>query len=164
MKKIHWIGILLILVAVLSGCKQNDWLDWKVQNELWLLENAQKEGVVTTPTGLQYKCIQQGNPSSAKPDDYKQVVINYRGTLINGYQFDSNENYAGYTTSFVEGFQEGLKKMHELGTFEFYIPCYLGYDATTSADRGKGKGTEGSSSFIPPYSTLIFEVTLKSVN
>ncbi len=156
MKKKHLIGLLL-LTAVLGGCRQNDWLDWKAQNELWLLDNAKKEGVVTTPTGFQYKCIQQGNPSSAKPDDSKIVTINYRGTLINGYQFDAQDNSVGYVTDYVSGFIEGLKKMHELGTFEFFIPYDLGYGTS-------GRGVEGSSSFIPPYSTLIFEVTLKAVN
>ena len=56
MKTIKTILLLLCVVA-LSSCQQNDWLDWKVQNELWLVQNAQADGVITTPTGLQYKCI-----------------------------------------------------------------------------------------------------------
>jgi FKBP-type peptidyl-prolyl cis-trans isomerase len=106
---------------------------------------------------LQYKCIFAGHASSARPDDAKIVTISYVGQLINGYEFDSAENYAGYVNSFVPGFTEGLKKMHEFGIFEFYIPYYLAYGK-------EGVGTEGTSSHIPPYSTLIFQVELKAIN
>lgn len=101
---------LLCIILLISSCKQNDWLDWKAQNELWLIQNAQQEGVITTPTGLQYKCIEPGFPSYARPDDAKMVTISYAGKLINGYEFDANENYTGYVSSFVPGFSEGLKK------------------------------------------------------
>jgi FKBP-type peptidyl-prolyl cis-trans isomerase len=60
-------------------------------------------------------------------------------------------------SSVVSGFAEGLKKMNQFGEYEFYIPYYLGYGAS-------GAGSEGSESFIPPYSTLIFHVYLHSVN
>ena len=140
---------LLCIILLISSCKQNDWLDWKVQNELWLIQNAQQEGVITTPTGLQYKCIE--------PDDAKMVTISYAGKLINGYEFDANENYTGYVSSFVPGFSEGLKKMEQFGTYELYIPYDLGYGED-------GAGTEGTSSHIPPYSTLIFRVELHKVN
>lgn len=148
---------LFCMIMLVSGCKQNNWLDWKAQNELWLETNKQKEGVITTPTGLQYKCIFAGHASSARPDDAKMVTISYVGQLINGYEFDSAENYAGYVNSFVPGFTEGLKKMHEFGIFEFYIPYNLAYGK-------EGVGTEGTSSHIPPYSTLIFQVELKAIN
>ncbi len=148
----------LLLVAVLiCGCKQDNWLDWKLQNELWLQDNAKKEGVITTPTGLQYKCIDPGWQHSARPDDAKMVTIKYHGTLITGYTFDSAESYSGYVNSFVAGFSEGLKKMHQFGEYEFYIPYYLGYGMN-------GAGSEGNTSFIPPYSTLIFRVQLQSIN
>lgn len=149
--------ILLFCVVALSSCQQNDWLDWKVQNELWLVQNAQADGVITTPTGLQYKCIYAGHDKSARPDDAKMVTIKYSGKLITGYEFDAAESYTGYVSSFVPGFIEGLKKMHEFGIFEFYIPYDLAYGE-------EGAGSEGTSSHIPPYSTLIFHVELKSVN
>ena len=63
----------------------------------------------------------------------------------------------GYVSDFVPGFSEGLKKMHEFGIYEFYIPYDLGYGID-------GTGLEGTSSHIPPYSTLIFRVELKRVN
>ena len=156
MNKKYWIGLLLMIVTF-SSCKQNDWLDWKAQNELWLIENGKREGVITTPTGLQYKCIQQGWEKSPRPDDAKIVTIKYTGKMINGYQFDANDSYTAYVTSFVSGFSEGLKKMNQFGVYEFYIPSGLGYGAS-------GTGTEGNSSYIPPYTTLIFHVELKSVN
>lgn len=156
MKTIKTILLLLSIVAFTS-CHQNDWIDWKVQNQMWLQSNQLNEGVITTPTGLQYKCIFSGHASSARPDDSKAVTISYSGKLINGYEFDSANAYMGYVNSFVPGFREGLKKMHEFGIYEFYIPYDLGY--------GKdGTGTEGTSSHIPPYSTLIFRVELIAIN
>ena len=174
---------LLLLLVLVSGCERDNWLDWKMQNELWLANNAKQEGVITTPTGLQYKCIEAGWDKSARPDDAKMVTIKYVGVLINGYTFDAygfsepqdtvktkesidvyissfetnEELYKGYVSSFVAGFAEGLKKMNQFGEYYFYIPYYLGYGQ-------RGTGTEGTESFIPPYSTLIFRVYLHSVN
>ena len=148
---------LLFVVLLVSSCKQNDWLDWKAQNELWLAQNAQRDGVQTSSTGLQYKCIYAGYDKSARPDDTKLVTIKYSGKLINGYQFDASDSYVGYVSDFVPGFREGLKKMREFGIYEFYIPYNLGYGIN-------GSGAEGTSSHIPPYSTLIFRVELQGVN
>lgn len=147
---------LFILILLASSCKQNNWLDWKTQNEMWLAQNAQRDSVHTTHTGLQYKCIFAGHETSARPDDAKMVTIKYSGKLINGYEFDANDNYTAYVNNFVAGFAEGLKKMQEFGIYELYIPYDLGYGS-------KGTGTEGSSSHIPPYSTLIFYVELIDV-
>ena len=155
--KITNIVLLLLGMVVLNGCKQNNWLDWKTQNELWLVENATKEGVKTTHTGLQYKCIYPGiSESSGNVDDAKIVTINYSGKLITGFEFDANSNYDGYVSSFVPGFSEGLKLMKEFGVYELYIPYELAYGI-------EGSGTEGTSSHIPPYSTLIFRVELLDV-
>lgn len=148
---------LLFVIILITSCKQNDWLDWKTQNELWLEQNAKKAGVITTPTGLQYECLEPGIDGFVRPDDAKMVTIDYAGQLINGYQFDANNNYTGYVSSFVPGFSEGLKKMKQFGTYKLYIPYQLGYGEN-------GTGTEGTSSHIPPYSTLIFIVHLSSVN
>ena len=148
---------LICVVLLASSCKQNDWLDWKTQNELWLLNNKENKDVETTPTGLQYKCIFPGHEKSARPDDVKMVTIKYSGKLINGYEFDSSDSYSGYVSDFVAGFSEGLRKMHEFGIYEFYIPYELGYGAT-------GAGSEGTASHIPPYSTLIFYVELQAVH
>ena len=148
--------VLLLGLVALSSCKQNDWLDWKTQNELWLINNAKDPEVHTTPTGLQYKCIVPGEPNTPRVDDAKMVTINYSGKLINGHEFDANEKYSDYVNVFVPGFTEGLKLMKEFGIYEFYIPYELGYGITE-------KGTEGTKSHIPPYSTLIFRVELLDV-
>ena len=156
MKTKQIILLSFILVALL-GCKPNNWLDWKTQNELWLQENAKKEGVITTPSGLQYKCIVPGiSHSSGHVDDAKIVTINYIGKLINGCVFDASDNYSEYVSAFVPGFIEGLKQMKEFGIYELYIPYDLAYGQ-------EGAGTEGTSSHIPPYSTLIFRVELLDV-
>ena len=165
MKKTTKLFCLLLIATLVCSCKQENWADWKVQNELWLINNAKKEGVTTTPTGLQYKCIEKGIPSSTRPDAAKSVTITYTGTLINGYEFDSTfdteENKhiptSMYVSNVVAGFAEGLKKMNQFGEYEFYIPYHLGYGT-------ESKGIEGSTGFIPPYSTLIFRVYLASVN
>lgn len=155
MKTIKILSLFLVILLV-SSCKQNNWLDWKTQNEMWLIQNAQRDSVHTTPTGLQYKCISPGWDHSARPDDAKIVTIKYSGKLINGYEFDASDSYTGYVNSFVAGFTEGLKKMKEFGIYELYIPYELGYGI-------EGAGVEGTSSHIPPYSTLIFYVELKDI-
>ena len=154
--KTKTIIVLLLGLVALSGCKQNDWLDWKTQNELWLINNAKNPEVHTTHTGLQYKCIVPGEPNTPRVDDAKMVTIKYSGKLINGYEFDANNNYRESVDLFVPGFTEGLKLMKEFGIYEFYIPYDLGYGITE-------KGTEGTKSHIPPYSTLIFRVELLDV-
>lgn len=148
---------LILLVVLATGCKRENWLDWKMQNELWLTHNAKQEGVITTPTGLQYKCIEVGWEKSPRPDDAKIVTIDYTGQLINDYVFDSADGAVMQVSSVVAGFAEGLKKMNQFGEYEFYIPYYLGYGSA-------GTGSEGTESFIPPYSTLRFRVYLHSVN
>lgn len=157
---------LLLIATLICGCKQENWLDWKLQNELWLAQNANKEGVITTPTGLQYKCIEPGLELGPRPDNAKEVIIDYKGWLINGdvydspfdqYTYSEDDPKSFYVSNFVAGFAEGLKKMNKFSEYEFYIPYDLGYGATAM-------GTEGTSSFIPPYSTLIFRVYLHSVN
>lgn len=150
-------ALICLIALTCIGCKQNNWLDWKTQNTLWLENNAKQTGVITTPTGLQYRVIQKGvSPTSPKPDTSKGVVMSYKGTFINGYEFDSATDATNYVSDLVKGFQEGLGKMHEFDEYEFYIPYNLGYGTD-------GTGTEGTSYFVPPYSTLIFRVYLKSV-
>ena len=156
MKKLLY--ILPVLALLLCGCKEDNWMDWKLQNEMWLAENAKEEGVQTTASGLQYKIYYAGNTTDAKPDDASSVVVSYSGRLINGYEFDSSTAATLAMSSVVKGFAEGLKKIHAHGDVEIFIPQDLGYGED-------GSGTEGSLSakFIPPYSVLIFEVHLHAV-
>lgn len=127
-------------------------MDWKVQNQAWLMANAQRDSVHTTPTGLQYKVIRQGVPG-VKPDNDKTVVVDYYGSLITGNIFDAGFNTSLPVNNVVKGFAEGLKKMNKSGHYILYIPAELGYGA-------EGHGTPGDGSYIPPYSTLVFDVTL----
>ena len=145
-------------MAVLCGCKEDNWTDWKLQNEMWLEANATKEGVQTSPSGLQYKVLYPGNTSDARPDDASIVIASYSGKLINGYIFDEASHATLYVSGVKEGFAEGIKKIHAHGDIELYIPYDLAYGDSI-------QGVEGSfsASVIPPYSTLIFQVHLDAV-
>jgi FKBP-type peptidyl-prolyl cis-trans isomerase len=116
--------------------------------------NSQKEGVVTLPSGLQYKPIVSGEGKSPKAED--KVTVNYSGKLINGVEFDSSYKRKKPATFQVDkvipGWTEALQLMHEGDKWEIYIPPELAY------------GEQGASNKIPPNSALIFEVELISVN
>ena len=77
---------LLFVVLLVSSCKQNDWLDWKAQNELWLVQNAQRDSIQTSPTGLQYKCIYAGYDKSARPAINLMRLIPIWATSVISYQ------------------------------------------------------------------------------
>lgn len=120
----------------------------------WLADNATKEGVITLPSGLQYKVITEG--TGASPDGNDRVTVDYRGTLIDGTQFDSSYDRGNpatfQLTQVIRGWTEGIPTMKEGGKTMFYIPSDLGY-GNRPAPGGK----------IPANSTLIFEVELHSV-
>ncbi|MBI1305335.1 MAG: FKBP-type peptidyl-prolyl cis-trans isomerase [Bacteroidetes bacterium] len=118
----------------------------------FLENNAKQPGVVTLPSGLQYKVIQQG--TGVKPVDGDNVVTHYHGTFIDGKVFDSSVD-RGQPSSFgvnqvIKGWTEALKLMPEGSKWMLYIPYDLAY-----GPNGRGS--------IPPYSTLIFEVELIDV-
>ena len=118
----------------------------------FLAANAKQAGVITTPSGLQYKVVVEGNgPSPAATD---MVRVHYHGTLIDGTIFDSSVQ-RGTPTSFalnkvIKGWTEGLQTMRQGGKSIFYIPADIAY-----GDRAVGP--------IPPNSTLVFEVELLHV-
>ena len=121
--------------------------------EKFLAENKTKEGVKTTPSGLQYKVIKEGKGASPKETDV--VVTHYKGTLINGTEFDSSYKRKE-PTSFpvnrvIKGWTEGLQLMKPGAKYQFFIPASLAY-----GDRSAGQD-------IGPNETLIFEVELLSV-
>jgi len=140
--------VILMLIIGFSACKEDNYIDWKVKNELWLAKNKTQPGVKTTASGLQYKIIDDGRISDRKPSKSSWVVANYSGKLINDSTFESGE-YNYYLSSTVAGWQEGLPKIHDGGSILLYIPSNLGY------------GTDGSGT-IPPHSTLIFKIDLES--
>ncbi len=113
-------------------------------------DNAQKEGVITTASGLQYKIIEEGSGASPKASD--TVRVHYAGRLLDGTEFDSSYK-RGEPTEFpvgavIAGWVEGLQLMQEGMKIEVYIKPELGY------------GAAGAGAVIPPNSGLIFEVEL----
>ncbi|MBQ0073827.1 MAG: FKBP-type peptidyl-prolyl cis-trans isomerase [Prevotella sp.] len=119
----------------------------------WLEENAKKEGVQTTASGLQYKVVTMGN--GEKPTATDEVEVKYEGKLIDGTIFDSSYKRNPQTTKFkanqvIKGWTEGLQLMPVGSKFEFYIPQELGYGGRPSGQ-------------IPAFSTLIFTVELISI-
>lgn len=158
------IFILLALVAIMSGCKKQNWLDWKAMNEAWMEQNKiAHEGDTlfhVSETGLQYRVLYPGNTTDAKPGRSSTVLCTYKGRLINGTVFDSGTSELP-VANVVAGFAEGLKQIHSQGDIEIFIPWQLGY--VDSKGYSTGTGTEGTQSFIPPYSVLIFTVHINSI-
>lgn len=124
----------------------------KAAGEKYLAENAKKEGVVTLPSGVQYKVLKEGN--GPKPTATQQVVIKYEGKTIDGNVFDSNlqaeEPATMYVNQVIPGFSEALQNMPVGSKWEIVIPQELAYG---SASQPK----------IDPFSTLIFTVELFEV-
>lgn len=125
----------------------------KKEGEAFLEENKKKEGVKTLPSGLQYKVITEGTGKSPKAAD--TVTVNYRGTLIDGTEFDSSYK-RGQPASFpvngvIPGWTEALQLMKEGAKWQIFIPAGLAY------------GEKGAGGIIGPNATLIFEVELISV-
>ena len=120
----------------------------------FLADNKKKPGVVTLPSGLQYKVITMGTGAKPKADD--TVTVEYKGTLISGKVFDSTEG-AGHPISFkanqvIKGWTEVLQLMPIGSTFEVYIPSDLAY------------GAQAVGSVIGPNETLIFNIHLISID
>lgn len=120
----------------------------------FLKENAQKEGVITLPSGLQYKVLKQGDGAIAKATD--KVKVKYEGRLIDGKVFDSTDKHGGDPVTFspnqvIKGWTEALCMMPVGSKWQLYIPQELAY------------GPRGAGADIPPYSTLIFDVEVLEI-
>ena len=124
----------------------------KEDGEKFLAENALKEGVQVTESGLQYEVIKMGR--GKKPAATDRVKVHYHGTLIDGTVFDSSvergEPIVFGLDQVIKGWTEGVQLMPVGSKFRFYIPQELGYGAQAAGS-------------IPPYSTLIFEVELLGI-
>jgi FKBP-type peptidyl-prolyl cis-trans isomerase FklB len=125
----------------------------KSDGKKFLDDNAKKSGVKSTSSGLQYKVIKEGK--GEKPKDSDIVETNYRGTTIDGKEFDNSAKH-GASASFpvngvIKGWAEALKLMPVGSKWELYIPSELAY------------GDEGYGDDIPPGSTLVFEVELLDI-
>ena len=138
--------------AIKAKAMEEKYADNKAAGEKFLAENKTKEGVKTTPSGLQYKVITEGK--GAIPADTCKVKVNYKGTLIDGTEFDSsyrrNEPSPFRANQVIKGWTEALTMMPVGSKWELYIPQELAYG---SRDQGQ----------IKPFSTLIFEVELLSI-
>ncbi len=123
------------------------------EGKKFLAENAKKDGVVTLPSGLQYKVIKEGTGNIPKATD--KVKVNYEGTLIDGTKFDSSYDRGQPAvfgvTQVIKGWTEALQLMKEGSVWMLYIPYDLAYGS-----RQAGKD-------IKPFSTLIFKVELLSI-
>jgi len=125
----------------------------KKDGEAFLAENTKKEGVKTLPSGLQYKVISQGDGDMPKATD--MVSVNYRGTLLDGKEFDSsykrNQPANFSLNQVIKGWTEALQMMKTGSKWQLFVPSDLAYGEA-------GRGRE-----IDPNSTLIFDVELLSI-
>ena len=125
----------------------------KAEGEKYLEENAKKDGVVTLPSGLQYKVLREGNGRRPKATD--QVKCHYEGMLVDGTLFDSSLQRGEPATfplnGVIAGWTEGLQLMQEGAKYRFFIPYHLGY------------GERGAGAQIPPFAALVFDVELIEV-
>ncbi len=148
--------ILLIGISTLisSGCSDSsDAMSHLVMGQEYLAENASKEGVTVTESGLQYKVLVSASEDAQSPSVEDTVAVHYKGTLIDGTVFDSslNRDPAVFPLKgVISGWTEALQLMKVGDIFELTLPYDLAYGS-----RGKGS--------IPAYAVLIFEVELISI-
>ncbi|TDO03821.1 FKBP-type peptidyl-prolyl cis-trans isomerase [Sunxiuqinia elliptica] len=121
--------------------------------EDFLKQNVQKEGVVETASGLQYKIVEE--LEGAKPDEYSTVLIHQRALLLNGSiledTYRKNEPDEVRVEELIEGLQEGLQLMGKGSRFKFWVPSDLAW------------GRKGTSNKIPPYAVLSFDIRLVDI-
>ena len=138
--------------AIKAKALESKYADWKNQNEEFLISNKGKEGIQTTASGLQYRIVKEGK--GQVPTATQSVKVHYKGTLIDGTQFDSSYDRKEPTTfranQVIKGWTEALTMMPVGSKWELFIPQELAY----------GSRETGS---IKPFSTLIFEVELISI-
>lgn len=151
LQSLRLITVLMLATLSLAGCQKpaDDAGPQKRQGAAFLSENAKKQGVTTTASGLQYEVLQEGQ--GAMPSATDTVTVNYRGTLIDGKEFDSGNGISFPLNRVIPGWTEGVQLMKEGAKYRFYIPSELAY------------GERGAGSDIPPNADLIFEVELVKV-
>ena len=152
-----------LIAIALSACSQpegngNDYHQQLLENaragKTFLKENARKEGIITRPSGLQYRIIRAGNGN--KPRYTDKVTVHYRGTHLDGSEFDSSYS-RGKPAVFrldrvIPGWTEALQLMREGAKWQLFIPHELAY------------GSRGAKPAIGPNETLIFEVELLKIS
>jgi len=124
----------------------------RVKEENFLAGNAQNEGVISTPSGLQYTVLVEGNGPKPSPNDI--VRVRYEGALTDGTVFDGSNTDKGEEIPLdmvIPGWAEGIQLMNVGGKYKLYIPSRLAY------------GERGAGQVIPPYSTLVFTIELLEI-
>ena len=138
--------------AIKTKALEKQYAEYKKENEDFLTANKNKEGIKVTESGLQYRIVKEGK--GATPTEESRVKVHYTGTLIDGTKFDSSYDRNAPTTflanQVIQGWTEALTLMPVGSKWELFIPQNLGYG---SRDMGS----------IKPFSTLIFEVELLSI-
>ncbi|MDR0421169.1 MAG: FKBP-type peptidyl-prolyl cis-trans isomerase [Prevotellaceae bacterium] len=119
----------------------------KAEGEAFLEKNKNELGVITTESGLQYRIEKEG--TGAYPTAESEVEVKYRGTLLDGREFDANEKISFSLTRVIPGWTEGIQKINEGGKITLFVPSNLAYGE---------RGAQGT--IIEPHATLIFEVEL----
>jgi FKBP-type peptidyl-prolyl cis-trans isomerase FklB len=142
-----------LITTYTKNATQLEAAEAKAAGEKFLKENALKQGVITTASGLQYVVLKEG--SGPKPIIGNKVKVHYAGTLINGKEFD-NSYKRGQPAEFditgvIKGWTEALQLMSVGSKFKLFIPSELAY------------GANGMNGVIPPSSVLIFEVELLGI-
>lgn len=119
-----------------------------VQGQAFLAENAERENIVTTKSGLQYEIVTAGSGTTAKVTD--RVFVNYKGSSINGEVFDSGENVDFIVNQVIPGWVEAIQLMNIGAKWKLFIPPALAYGAAGSGQIG-------------PNATLIFDIELLNI-
>eukprot|EP01127_Copromyxa_protea_P022718 TRINITY_DN82_c1_g1_i1.p1 TRINITY_DN82_c1_g1~~TRINITY_DN82_c1_g1_i1.p1 ORF type:complete len:169 (+),score=39.01 TRINITY_DN82_c1_g1_i1:43-507(+) len=146
----------LIILALLVCLSYADMSKYYQRKAKAFMENvATKEGVISTASGLAYKVLETGTGTTS-PTKSDKVLVHYKGTLIDGTQFDSSYDRGQPlefgVTDVIPGWTEVLQLMHTGDIFEVYIPWQLAY------------GEHGAGATIPGYQALIFKVELLKIN
>jgi FKBP-type peptidyl-prolyl cis-trans isomerase FklB len=136
-------------VRAVDACPPRDEANW-ARMEAFLAANKVKEGVTVTDSGLQYRVVRKGT-GTRQPTWASMVMVNYRGTLIDGTVFDENKGVEFEAGQVIKGWQEALELMREGDVFELVIPSGLAYGC-----RGKGRNITGDQ-------VLLFSVELLKI-
>jgi FKBP-type peptidyl-prolyl cis-trans isomerase len=142
-----------VMTALQADLRKAQELKGKKEGDEFLATNKTKEGVISLPSGLQYKILQEG--TGPKPGATDTVTVNYRGTLLNGTEFDSSYKHGQPATfpvgQIIKGWTEALQLMPVGSKWQLFIPSDLAY------------GPPGRPPMIGPNATLVFEIELLSI-
>jgi FKBP-type peptidyl-prolyl cis-trans isomerase FklB len=125
----------------------------KKEGEAFMEANKKKEGIVVLPSGLQYRIVKKGTGKAPAPSD--TITAHYRGTLVDGREFDSSYRRGEPATfpvsGVIPGWTEALQLMPVGSTWQVFVPAHLAY------------GERGAGDMIPPNAALIFQIELISI-